>query len=140
MKFRVANLFELVAVVAVCLALLRYVPPLGLVLPSLYVSFCVVSRSIQKGSTQPSRLMKVGAASGIATMYTIGLVALLALILPRYVASPATPSSPSWLIAILVGFLVGYGAIAALLGALIGQWTGLFNQWIASRKHTQADG
>ncbi|QDT10536.1 hypothetical protein [Planctomycetes bacterium K23_9] len=140
MRFRIAKLFELITVVAVFFTLLKYIPPLGLMLPSLYVSFLVVTRSIHNGNTQSSTLMKIGAASGITTMYTVGLIAMLALILPPFFASQATSDSSSWLYAILIGFLLGYGAIGALLGALIGQWAGMFDQWSASRKPTQADG
>ena len=139
MKFGIATLLELTLVVAVCIALLAYVPPLGLMLPSVYISSRMVARSIRNGKTASRTLMKTGAIAGIVTMYTIGAFAMLLVILPRYSGSPGVSTSP-WLTTIVAGFVFGYGGIAAGIGALIGQWTGMYASWHASRERKQCGG
>ncbi len=139
MKFGIATLFELTLIVAVCISLLAYVPPLGLMLPSVYVSSRMVARSIRNGKTALPTLMKTGAIAGVVTMYAIGALAMLMIVLPRFSGSPGAPTS-SWLTAIAAGFVFGYGGIAAGIGALIGQWSGMYVRWNASRERKQCGG
>ena len=126
-NFRIATLFEITFVAAVCLSLLIYIPPLGLLVPSLYASTRAVTSSVRNGTCVPKLLMKTGAIWGILAMYSIGTLALFVMLASRY--SELGPAPASWLAAILSTFVIGYGAIAAGLGALIGQWTGLYLSW-----------
>ncbi len=91
MKFRVATLLEVTTVIAVCMAVLSYVPPVGLMLPSIYASARAVARSAGKGNRDPSSLMKCGAIWGVLSMYTIGLLALSLLLWTHHAnADPTT--------------------------------------------------
>ena len=126
-NFRLVTLFEFTFVAAICLSTIAYIPPLGLILLSVYASSRSVANATQNGNRTPKLLMKTGAFWGIVAMYTIGTPALLVILASRF--SESGSASLSWLFAILSAFVIGYGAIAAGLGALIGQWTGLYLSW-----------
>jgi hypothetical protein len=116
MTYRLVTLLEVTLVVAVCLSMLIYVPPLGLLLPSIYVSARFVTRSLRKGNTDSTILARTGAVWGVAVMLSFGLAAATIMVGHRiYTADPGSSVGlDSWLPAILLGFVVLYGGMAAV--------------------------
>jgi hypothetical protein len=128
MNHRLATLLEVTLVFAVCLSMLRYVPPLGLLLPSIYVSARVVTRSLRNGNVALTTLARTGAGWSVAVMLSFGLATATIMIGHRiYTADPSVAVDfESWLPAIFVGFVVLYGGMAAVIGGLIGACSGAY--------------
>lgn len=126
MTYRILTLLELAIVVAICVSMLIYVPPLGLLLPSIYASARFVTRSLRNGNTESTSLARTGAVWGVAVMLSFGLAAATIMVGHGiYTADPgSTVGLESWVRAILLGFVVLYGGMAAVIGGLIGVCSG----------------
>lgn len=127
MTLRIATLLEVMLVTAVCLALLRYALPLGLILISTYASVRLVLRAFKIGETRTARLARTGALWGIAATMTLGLAAVVIIIGRRLLfAEPLPNTGIPWAIAIVAGIVIVYGSLAAVVGALVGTCSGVY--------------